>query len=171
MSAIPREVTEAVETLVQRMDAGDYNPTPIIELGALIASADGVVDADEIDTLRRILQPMLGAELPADVVKFLIESSGHAIEAAGVDARIRVVAEVLTDCDAVEPAMIVALGVAFASVGFTAAEQAIIEKLAAETDFPRDKLAKLIERMRGQYRDIEPQSARRRSTESPGPRD
>lgn len=171
MSAVPREVTEAVETLVQRMDAGDYNPTPIIELGALIASADGVVDADEIDTIRRILQPMLGAELPADVVKFLIESAGTAIEAAGVDARIGVVAEVLKDCDAVEPAMVVALGVAFASVGFTDAERTVIEKLAAKAEFAPDQLAKLIERMRAQYQDVEPQSARRRSTESLGPRD
>lgn len=170
MSAVPRAVTAAVETLVQKMEAGDYNPTPIIDLGALIANADGVVDAEEIDTLRRILEPMLGAELPTDVVQFLIDASVYVIKADGVDARLRLVAEIMIDCDAVEPALLVALGVAFASVGYTDAERSVVEKLATAMSLPPERLPELVEKIRAGYQDIPPASSKKRSNEPSGMR-
>jgi tellurite resistance protein len=170
MSAVPRPVVAAVEALVKKMVAGDYTPTPIIDLGALIANADGVVDAEEIDTLRRILEPMLGAEVPAEVVKFLIDASVHVIKAAGVDARLRLVAEIMLDCDAAEPALEVALGVAFASVGYSDAERAVVEKLAATMNVAPDRLAPLVDKMRASYHDIPPASAKKRSNEPSGMR-
>lgn len=170
MSAVPRSVTEAVETLVKKMEAGDYNPTPIIDLGALIANADGVVDAEEIDTLRHILEPMLGAELPTEVVRFLIDASIYVIKADGADARLRLVAEIMLDCDAAEQALLVALGVAFASDGFTEAERAVIEKLAGAMRLPPERLPQLVEAMRASYHDIPPQSSKKRSNEPSGMR-
>jgi len=170
MSAVPRSVTQAVETLVAKMEAGDYNPTPIIDLGALIANADGVVDAEEIDTLRHILEPMLGAELPTEVVRFLIDASLHVIKADGLDARLRLVAEIMLDCDAAEPALLVALGVAFASVGYTDAERGVVEKLANTMEVPLDRLQQLVETMRKSYQDIPPVSSKKRSNEPSGMR-
>ncbi len=170
MSAVPRVVTEAVEVLCARFEAGDYNPTPLIDIGALVANADGVIDEQEIDTLRRILEPMLGAELDAQIVRFLIDASVRVIQAEGVDPKIRLVAEILLDCDAVEPALIVAVGVAFSSEGFSDAERAIVEKLAAATDYPSDKLRALIERARESYEGIPPQSQRRKAGDVPSSR-
>lgn len=170
MSAVPRTVVAAVETLVKKMAAGDYNPTPIIDLGALIANADGVIDAEEIDTLGRILEPMLGAEIPTEVVKFLIDASVHVIKAAGVDARLRLVAEIMLDCDAAEAALLVAIGVAFASVGYTDAERAVVEKLAASMQVSPARLTELVETIRKSYQDIPPASSKKRSNEPSGMR-
>lgn len=170
MSAVPRAVTEAVEVLCARFEAGDYNPTPLIDIGALIANADGVIDEQEIDTLRRILEPMLGAELDAQIVRFLIEASVRVIQGDGVDARVRLVAEILFDCDAVEPAMVVALGVAFASEGLSDAERMIIDKLAYATRFPAERLKVLIENARESYEGIPPQSQRRKAGDAPSSR-
>jgi tellurite resistance protein len=170
MSAVPRVVTEAVEVLCARFEAGDYNPTPLIDIGALVANADGVIDEQEIDTLRRILEPMLGAELDAQVVRFLIDASVRVIQADGVDAKIRLVAEILLDCDAVEPALVVALGVAFASEGFSDAERGVVEKLATATSFPSDRLRTLIEKARESYDGIPPQSQRRKAVDVPSSR-
>jgi tellurite resistance protein len=170
MSAVPRPVTEAVEVLCARFEECDYNPTPLIDIGALVANADGVVDAEEIDTLRRILQPMLGEELPAEIVGFLIDASIRVIKGDGVDARARLVAEILMDCDAVEQGLRVALGVAFASNGFSDAERGVIEKLADATKFPRASLDALIVKVRELYSDIPPQSQRRKAVEVANPR-
>lgn len=170
MSAVPRPVTEAVEVLVARFEAGDYNPTPLIDIGALVANADGVVDDEEIDTLRRILQPMLGEGIEAEVVGFLINASIRVIQGDGVDARARLVAEILMDCDAVEAGLKVALGVAFASNGFSDAERGVIEKLATATKFPKAKLDEMIASVRELYSDIPPQSQRRKAVEVANPR-
>lgn len=170
MSAVPRTVTAAVEALMKKMAAGDYNPTPIIDLGALIANADGVIDPEEIDTLRRILEPMLGAEIPTEVVRFLIDASVHVIKAAGVDARLRLVAEIMLDCDAVDASLLVAIGIAFASVGYTDAERAVVEKLAVAMEVTPEHLAELVEKIRKAYQDIPPASSKKRSNEPSGMR-
>jgi len=170
MSAVPRPVTEAVEVLCARFEECAYNSSPMIDNGALVANADGVVDAEEIDTLRRILQPMLGEELPAEIVGFLIDASIRVIKGDGVDARARLVAEILMDCDAVEQGLRVALGVAFASNGFSDAERGVIEKLADATKFPRASLDALIVKVRELYSDIPPQSQRRKAVEVANPR-
>jgi len=170
MSVVPRPVTEAVEVLCARFEAGDYNPTPLIDIGALIANADGVVDAEEIDTLRRILQPMLGEEVDAEIVGFLIDASIRVIHADGVDARARLVAEILLDCDAVYQGIKVALGVAFASNGFSDAERAVIDKLARAAGMPDAQLTELIAKVRELYADIPPQSQRRKAVDVENPR-
>lgn len=170
MSAVPRPVTEAVEVLCARFEAGDYNPTPLIDIGALVANADGVVDEEEIDTLRRILGPMLGEEIEAEIVGFLIDASIRVIQADGVEARARLVSEILLDCDAVEQGIKVALGVAFASNGFSDAERGVIEKLARGAGLPDARLQELVTKVRELYADIPPQSQRRKAVDVDNPR-
>ena len=136
-------IQKAVEELCARFDANDYNPTPIIDLGALVANADGVVNAEEIDALCDVLEPMLGAQLNAELTGYLVEASLKVIRAAGVEARIRLLAEILMDCDAVEEGIVVALALAFASEGLSPEEQSVIASLARAADLPRPRLDEL----------------------------
>ena len=141
-------VRDAITRLLDHFERGDYNPTPIIDLGVLVANADGVVDAREIETLRDILEPLLGAQLNAELVGYLVEASLSVIRSAGVEPRMRVIAEILMDCDAVEEGVIVALAVAYASEGLSGAERTLVTQLAKASELPDDRLAALIERVR-----------------------
>lgn len=139
----PALVQQAAGLLRARFDLNEYNPTPIVDLGALVANADGNVDAEEIDALRQLLEPMLGAELNAELVRYLIEASLKVIAAAGVEPRVRLLAEILMDCDAVEEGIIIALAVAHASDGLSTSERAVIESLARAARLPAGRLDRL----------------------------
>lgn len=140
-------VREAIERLLDRFERGDYNPTPIIDLGALVANADGVIDAQEIATLQQILEPLLGAQLDPELVGYLINASLHVIKAAGVEPRMRVIAEILMDCDAVEEGVIVALAIAYASEGLSEAERSLVKQLAKACELPDERLTELVSRV------------------------
>ena len=148
MSELGALVDQAILTLTSRFEAGGYNPTPIIDLGVLVARADGKVDDDERHALSEVFAALLDEQLPYDVVGYLINASLQVIEAAGAGARARLVAEILKDCDAVEEGVIVALAVAFASEGFSDAERGVVEEIANFASLPRDHLDKLVERVR-----------------------
>ncbi len=145
---IPQLVLDAVHALVTKFDAGDYNPTPVVDLGALVANADGHVDPQELDALCAIFEPLLGAALDRELVSMLVDASVQVAQAAGTEARIRVIAEILADCDAVEPALIVALAVAFASDGLSDAERGVVAALARATQQPEARVTELTERVR-----------------------
>ena len=81
----PAMVQRAAVDLCARFDLNDYNPTPLVDLGALVANADGSVDTEELEALRQLLEPMLGAQLNAEMVGYLIEASLRVIEAAGIE--------------------------------------------------------------------------------------
>ncbi|AUX45010.1 hypothetical protein SOCE26_064890 [Sorangium cellulosum] len=147
----PVLVQQAAGLLRARFDLNEYNPTPIVDLGALVANADGNVDAEEVDALRQLIEPMLGTELNAELVRYLIEASLKVIAAAGVEPRVRLLAEILMDCDAVEEGVIVALAVAHASEGLSAAERAIIESLARAAELPASRLERLNEEVRAAF--------------------
>jgi tellurite resistance protein len=140
-------IQEAARTLRARFDLHEYNPTPIVDLGALVANADGSVEPEEIEALGQLLEPMLGAELDAEIVGYLVEASLRVIAAAGVQPRVRLIAEILKDCNAVEEGILIALSVAYANEGFSAAERAIIESLARAAELPSARLAELSEKV------------------------
>ncbi|MGK4003443.1 tellurite resistance TerB family protein [Sorangium sp. So ce1036] len=147
----PALVQQAAGLLRARFDLNEYNPTPIVDLGALVANADGNVDAEELDALRQLIEPMLGAELNAELVRYLIEASLKVIAAAGVEPRVRLLAEILMDCDAVEEGIIVALAVAHASEGLSAPERAVIESLARAARLPPGRLDRLSDDVRAAF--------------------
>ncbi|GAC1574032.1 MAG: hypothetical protein NVS3B20_24560 [Polyangiales bacterium] len=120
---------EAVAALCVRFDKADYNPTPIIALGTLVANADGKIDDDARETLSGLLEELFDEELSAELVEFLIQASLDVIAAAGADARARLIGEILVDCDAVEEGLTVALAVAHASHGLSKAERAVIASI------------------------------------------
>src|SRR5262245_47782483 len=140
----PPIVYQACETACARFEAAEYNVTPIIELGVLVANADGDADPEEIDALRYLFDALLHRSLGADMVRHLVRSSRAIIQEAGVDARKRLIAEILLDCDAVEAGIIVALAVAFASDGLSDAERSIVEFIAERDRFSPARLERLI---------------------------
>lgn len=141
-------VMDAIDTLCVRFEMGDYNPTPIIDLGVLVAYADGAVDAAEVEALGSIIGALLGARMDSELVGFMAQASIDVANQAGTASRARVVAEILMDCDAVEEGLIVALAVAFASEGLKTSERALIASIASAAEYDAGKLDALIERVR-----------------------
>jgi tellurite resistance protein len=169
-----RDITEkAIDDLCEAFERGGYNPTPVIDLGVLVAHADGTVDDTERALLREIFQTLLDTQLSPEVVDVMISASVEVIAAAGVDARTRLVAAILQDCDAAEPGLRVALAIAFASEGLSPSERAVVERLADLADVPRDRVEDLIRDVKRHADEGGPVSARQSlaplSTRSPKP--
>jgi len=141
-------IRETVETVCELFERGDYNPTAIIDLGVLVANADGTIDDDEVEALRLIFGRLLRTQLDVDLVNPLIVASREVIDAAGVGSRLRLIAEILKDCDAVEEGVIVALGIAYSSEGFSGSERTLISSLAQACNLPSSRLEELIETVR-----------------------
>jgi tellurite resistance protein len=135
---------EAVSALCKRFEAADYGVTPIIDLAALVANADGTVDREEEAALLTLFRSSLGRELSPEMVRHLVRTSLQVVEAAGVQARAQLLAEVLLDCDAVEPGLLVALTVAFASEGLSSAERGVIVQIARKAGVGKARLEELI---------------------------
>jgi tellurite resistance protein len=144
----PPLVMDAIDALCVRFEMGDYNPTPIIDLGVLVANADGAVDAAEVEALGSIIGALLGARMDGELVGFMAQASIDVANQAGAASRARLVAEILMDCDAVEEGLIVALAVAFASEGLKTSERALIASIARAAEYDAGKLDALIERVR-----------------------
>jgi tellurite resistance protein len=140
-------VAAAIDQLCFAFERFGYNPTPIIDLGVLIVAADGVVDEKEREVLLDLFQTLLDAKLSAEVVNHLVTASLQVIEAAGAESRARLIADILVDCDAVEPGILVALAVAYASEGLSEPERVVIERIADRGRVPRARLEELIARV------------------------
>jgi tellurite resistance protein len=153
-------VVSAIDHLCTAFDKGGYNPTPIIDLGVLVVIADGVVDDQEREVLLDLFQTLLDTTLSADIVDHLVTASMQVAKEAGLEARTRLIAEILLDCDAVEPGVLVALAVAFASEGLSKEERSVIERIADAAELPRSRLDALIERMRARAEGGDPMSVR-----------
>jgi uncharacterized tellurite resistance protein B-like protein len=152
-------ITAAIEELCDAFERQGYNPTPIIDIGVLVASADGTVDEREREMLLDVFQTLLGTTLTAEVVDNLVTASLEVIEAAGAESRARLVASILRDCDAVEPGIRVALGLAYASHGLTKEERVVVERIATAGGVSAKRLAELTEEV-GKYADADPVSVR-----------
>ena len=141
-------IATAIDQLCVAFDSGGYNPTPIIDLGVLVASADGPADAREREMLLDVFQALLETSLTAEIVDHLVTASMEVIEVAGAASRARLVGAILADCDAVEAGVRVALTIAFASQGLSKAERTVIERIAAAGGMTPSRLTQLIAEMR-----------------------
>lgn len=140
-------VTSAIDQLCYTFERHGYNPTPIIDLGVLVVSADGRVDEKERAVLLDVFSTLLDAKLSSEVVNHLVTASLEVIEAAGAESRARLIAEILVDVDGVEPGVVVALAVAYASEGLSSSERRVIERIADAAELPRPRLEELIAKM------------------------
>ena len=82
------------------------------------------------------------------VVDHLVTASLDVIEAAGAESRARLVATILQDCDAIEAGVRIALAIAFASQGLSAAETKVIERIASAGGLSSARLAELTAEIR-----------------------
>ncbi len=152
-------IANAVDELCSAFERHGYNPTPVIDIGVLIASADGKVDKDEREMLLDVFQTLLDTTLTAEVVDNLITASLEVIEAAGVEPRARLVGSILKDCDAVEAGVRVALALAHASHGLTKDERIAVERIATAGGLSAQRIAELTEEV-GKHADADPVSVR-----------
>ena len=53
-------IAPAIEELCAAFDRGGYNPTPVIDIGVLVANADGEVDEQEHELLSDVFQECFG---------------------------------------------------------------------------------------------------------------
>lgn len=136
-------IASAVDELCSAFDRHGYNPTPVIDIGVLVASADGKVDEREREMLLDIFQTLLDTTLTPEVVDHLVTASLEVIEAAGAESRAKLVAAILKDCDAVDPGIRVALALAFASQGMTEAERTVVQRIASFAGVSAARLADL----------------------------
>jgi tellurite resistance protein len=136
-------ITAAIDELCSAFERNGYNPTPIIDIGVLVASADGKVDQREREMLLDVFQTLLDTTLTPEVVDNLVTASLEVIEVAGAESRARLVASILQDCDAVEPALRVAIALSLASQGLTKAERKVVERLASAGGVTPARLAEL----------------------------
>lgn len=153
-------VAAAIDQLCLAFERGGYNPTPIIDLGVLVVIADGVVDEKEREVLLDVFQTLLDTKLSPEVVDHLVTASVQVVEAAGAESRARLIAEILLDCDAVEPGILVALAVAYASEGLSKEERVVVERIADAAELPRSRLEQLIKRVHARAAGGDPMSVR-----------
>jgi tellurite resistance protein len=136
-------IANAIDELCSAFEKQGYNPTPVIDIGVLIASADGVVDAREREMLLDLFQTLLDTTLTPEHVDNLVTASLEVIEAAGAESRARLVAAILRDCDAVEPGVRVALALSHASQGLNSAERKVVQRIADAGGLTAERLAEL----------------------------
>lgn len=152
-------IATAIDELCDAFERGGYNPTPIIDIGVLVASADGTVDERERAMLLEVFQTLLNTSLTAEVVDHLITASLEVIESAGAESRARLVAAILQDCEAIEPGVRVALAIAFASKGLDSAEVKVVDRIAAAGGMKPARVAQLTAEIRAMA-DPDPVSVR-----------
>jgi uncharacterized tellurite resistance protein B-like protein len=141
-------VSPAIDELCEAFDKWGYNPTPIIDLGVLVAYADGKIDEKEHAMLQEVFTTLLGTTLNGELVDALVTASVEVIKAAGAEERARLVGTILKDCDAGEPGCVVALALAFASEGLSEGEQLVVNRIADASGVTKEKLAELTKRVR-----------------------
>ncbi|MDB4937799.1 MAG: hypothetical protein JWP87_4771 [Labilithrix sp.] len=136
-------ISNAIDELCSAFEKNGYNPTPVIDIGVLVASADGKVDEREREMLLDVFQTLMDTTLTPEVVDNLVTASLEVIEAAGAESRARLVASILRDCDAVEPGVKVAIALSLASQGLTKAERTVVERIATAGGLSAARLAEL----------------------------
>ena len=137
-------IAPAIEALCLAFERGGYNPTSIIDLGVLVANADGVVDDAERELLLDVFQTLLETKLTREVVDAMVTASVEVIKAAGAEPRERLVGAILDDCDAAEPGLLVALAIAFSSDGLSDQERRVIDGIAKAAHVPKETVDRLV---------------------------
>ena len=163
-SSFPPPAEVAIGTLLALFEEHKYNPTPIIDLGVMVAQADGRLDDGEVESLANLVEELTGTHMTREVVQYLIEASSEVLEMAGLESRARLIADILVDCDAVEPALVVAATIAMSAERERVSrmgsktlptgaerlrpeERSVIELVADFAGLPRPALDKLLSRV------------------------
>ena len=150
---IPDMVTQALDRVARKFEDADYNPTPLIDLGAIVANADGKVDDGEKAALAQLLEPLLHAHLVTELVGFPVDASLKVLTRAGTARRLDVLAAILHDCDAVDEAVIVALAIGLSAGKLGDPEKKVIGELGAACELEPERLAELTRQVTAAYQE------------------
>lgn len=113
----------------------------------LIAAADGSASEVEYDALLNRLE-LLG-DVDRDKVDELLTAAAKDLEESGFEPRIARVGDLITDKDAAEATLMLALAVALADDDVTTEEREIATQLAAGLGLPDVDLDTLLTELRG----------------------
>jgi tellurite resistance protein len=129
-----------------RAKLGDQDEALIacIDLAVLVAMADGTIDADERAALTAGLDALMRAQMAAPVVRHLIRESKNQVEAAGPEARAKVIGRQLADHAAADEGLRLALAIAFSSEGLSDLERERISVVARAAGVSDARFAALV---------------------------
>lgn len=119
-----------VDKLLLRL--GDDAGLPVVvELGVLVAAADGVIDDAELEALAVLVDGSLGAHVDKKLVRHFVREARNVIQAEGTEAAAARIGGVLRDRDVGPEGLAVAEAIALASQGISDVEQAALDGLLA----------------------------------------
>jgi tellurite resistance protein len=147
---IGSRIARALESLCTRVHAHERGAACVVDLLTLVASADGVIDDAEMEALSSALSALLGGERLPKYLRLLVQSSIDEIHKIGAAETMLRIAEVLTECDASEDGLVMAIAVAYASYGMCAPERAAIRALAGVTGIESERCERLIRDVRAE---------------------
>jgi len=125
-----------VEALLTTLGDGDDALVALVDLGVLVASADGVIDDDELASLADLLHGAVGMRLDPSIVKHFVREARARLAADGRDARTQAVGAALAAKGAGAGGLAVAVAIARASQGVSADETAAIVAIAKAAELP-----------------------------------
>lgn len=133
-----------IDALLDRFPAGDDGLIAVVDLAVLVAIADGRIDGAEMDALSESIEAMVGGRLSASLVGHLVTESRAQIRGLGPEESARAVGAVLAANGAAEEGVKLALAVAWASEGLSAAELERITQVAEAAGLSGERLDELI---------------------------
>lgn len=133
-AAVERALTLLGDRLAH-FDSGKRLSTigPLMEAASLMAVADGEVDDDEREVIRRVLQKLSIDSLSSVVADAMLSSSVEQTQELGVDKRCNELASALVKHDVVREGIFIAVLVADVSGGIVAKERAVLDRLVKLT--------------------------------------
>jgi tellurite resistance protein len=134
---------QITDALLLKLATHGYYPTPIIDLGVLVARADGTIDENERLLLKELFRSALDERLPNNVVEHLVNASQEVTRHAGSGPRLRLLADILVDCECEEEGLLVGYAIARVDGGMHEKEAetlADLARFAGVTDARRDAI-------------------------------
>jgi tellurite resistance protein len=124
------ELRAEVEKLLLRL--GDDAGLPVVvELGVLIAAADGVIDDAELEALAVLVEGSLGGHVDTKLVRHFVREARNVIQAEGTAEAAARIGGVLRERDVGPEGLAVAEAIALASQGISDVERAALDALVS----------------------------------------
>jgi len=119
-----------IDELLARFPVGDEGLIVVVDLAVLVAIADGSIAGSEMAALCESIEAIVGRRLSASLVGHLVTESRAQILALGAEQSARSIGEQLAARGAAEEGIRLALAIAAASEGLSAAELERISQVA-----------------------------------------
>ncbi len=138
---VPADFQARLESLLQGFERDDLEL--VVELVTLVAYADGEIDGDELEALRKSLEAMFRSPLALLVVKTLVGSAIDEIKAAGADAYATQLGKEYAEREKADEALKVAIAIARANGEVSSLERQRIVRFAEGAGLTEARVAEL----------------------------